>query len=832
MTAGKPTDIFVGVPEALRPAADVAPERFAIVREGPRNLAARPFDYRNPLPLSTLAKLNASGPGGPNTKANVWPIDDAGDDFDYYLNGNAAIGLPGGPECAVVDIFGTLRCFTGVWAFALGQNRTPPPLRVRRLLDGRWPVVQAEALLDGVRYLFEYFATDIPGAPLCDYPVARNGSYFWVGGIQPVGRNVFLCARCLATLQDGSPREALVQLGFAQQPALCAGAYYCAPAYAPAWENPHLEQANGLHLLVAGETALGALHAHGASVADGEGSISHWPSPMPQCPDRPATRCAVVRQTLQPGDALTIDWLVPCLPLPAEEADCLLKPRREMLRESAIALWSQRRGSGMQVEIPERKVQDAFVQALNHLDLCSVSLDHTEFPAPGPSGGHHGFYERDAVDMIYAYDLVGERKRAEAMIENYWLRDVCQESSGMVLWLLGKHFALTGDKAWVHAILPDLVRRMAWLVRTWVNSREANDGLLPAFSIGDNELVTGHLVSYHLYAVAGARAAVTLIEAAGDKKLAEQWRQFSEEFSAAVMARLEKLVGETGGVITPAFEGLLAKPVTMGSFTPPAGAYGPTGGCDWHNLAAAFPTEVLPADHPWITSSLARWREMYIEGIFPYPNCGLYNLLHNYNTINLSETWLRRGDWSETLRDLYGVLLHTTATHASSEVVESAGRRDSNCTPHNWFSAKFVRFVRDLLAYEGLDRRLHLLGGLSPAWMAPGMRVGIWYAPTELGKITFRATMAGGGMDIETYFHRKADAQGMVLHLPPFVRIKRVEADGELLLPEKKAWPLPADTRQVHVEWEEGPLPDISFDKVAEAFINDYRSRAARLEEK
>jgi hypothetical protein len=382
--------------------------------------------------------------------------------------------------------------------------------------------------------------------------------------------------------------------------------------------------------------------------------------------------------------------------------------------------------------------------------------------------------------------------------------------------------------------MPDVRRRMAWLVTTWVNSREANDGLLPATSIPDNELMAGHVVSYHLYALAGARAAATLAEVAGQPRLADQWRDFHREFQTAVLRRLEMLVRETGGVLTPGFEGYEAAAVTVNvswvekpySYTP-AGAYGETGGCDWHNVGAVFPTEMLPPDHPWITGSLARWRHAYVEGIFPYPSKGDYTLTHNYNTLNLSETWLRRGDYAEALRDLYGVLLHTTATHASAECVDTAGRRDFGCTPHNWFSAKLVRFIRDLLVYEGHDQRLHVLRGLAPAWMMPGMEVGLRAAPTEWGRLDFTATMRTQGFVLALEFRPRKGMRPppIVLHLPPFLQGVTVRADGQALPLGGGGWILPDVVCKVAVSWKPSPLPEISFEKVAAAYIADYRQR-------
>jgi len=833
---------FIGIPDSLLPADGVSPDPWVVVIDGLRNLCARPFDYRNPLPLKRLEEINEAGANGANTPAFEWPIHDAADAFDYYVNGNAALGLPGGPECALVDIHGTLRAFTGAWAFGPQPyddypSVTPPPLRVRRLQDDRWPLVFAEADIDGTHYRFDYFACELPGAPLCSYPVKDNASYRWVGDRQPRGRNLFLWARCTAHGPEIPP----MLLAYQQRYALCSGAFYMKPAYAPAWENMRTESIGddrrGRFRLLGHHQGqaytLGIVDRHWADVDRPNGSITHWPEPLPLSPERTAEWDLEIYGDT--GGVRTIDLLIPYFPLPRKEDACLLNAQYDDCREATINLWQQRRKTGMQIRIPELKVQNAFTQALNHLDLCSVTLGKSEFPTPGPSGGHHVFYERDNIDLIYAYDLISERERAERMIDHYGLYDVGQESSGMTLWLLGKHLALHGDAKWARKMLPEATRRMRWMIDTWRSSRDENDGLLPATLIPDNELIEGHFVSYHLYALAGAKAAVALAEAAGKPKLAAEWRAFYDHFRAAVMMRLGQLVEQTGGVITPGFEGYEAKAVTVNvtwveepySYQP-SGAYGETGGCDWHNVGAAFPTEVLPPDHPWITSSLMRWRQAYVEGIFPYPSKSDYTLLHNYNTLNLSETFLRRGESAEAVRDLYGVLLHTTATHASAEGVDTGGRRDFNCTPHNWFSAKLVRFIRDLLVYEA-GSRLHLLAGLSPAWMQHGQTLEITNAPTELGQLSFHVRMNKSGMHMTLDCVPHPSLEGFTLPLPSFLTGVQVTADGMTVEREKDGWPLPTACREIRVNWDDRPLPDVSFRRVVEAYIADYQRRAEAL---
>jgi hypothetical protein len=372
---------------------------------------------------------------------------------------------------------------------------------------------------------------------------------------------------------------------------------------------------------------------------------------------------------------------------------------------------------------------------------------------------------------------------------------------------------------------------MSVLIATWRRESRDNQGLYASHSLPDNELCHGRYLSHHLHALGGARAGAKLARAAGADELADDYQAFHDELHAYVLRALEDLAKRTGGVITPSFEGYDAAHVMIDMTweTPPrkwtskAGSYGPTGGLDWQNLALAWPFAVLPPQHPIVTSSMARWRHHYVEGIIPYPKDGNFGCLHNYNGIPLSGTWLRRGDWAEAVRDLYGLLLHTSASHASAEVLDSGCRWDYGCTPHNWFSGRFLRFARDCLVYEeGGD--LHLLAGLSPAWMHPGMTVGVENLPTSLGTISMQARMHSDGLDLTVDWSRRPGATAAILHLPPFLSGVRVahakrRADG--------SWMLAADRTSFAVQWDATTLPDLSFERVAAAWLADYRQRAS-----
>jgi len=113
--------------------------------------------------------------------------------------------------------------------------------------------------------------------------------------------------------------------------------------------------------------------------------------------------------------------------------------------------------------------------------------------------------------------------------------------------------------------------------------------------------------------------------------------------------------------------------------------------------------------------------------------------------------------------------------------------------------------------------------------MTPGMAIKFKNAPTELGKISIEAQMEDNGMNLSIQYEAYPDSNGMVLHLPPFVNVISVTADGKPIQIQDGAWPLPVQTQRVHISWKGQPWPQISFEDVVKAYIKDYRNRASNI---
>jgi hypothetical protein len=810
-------DRLTGLPSALRPTHSRARfDRFELVTDGPRHLGYRPFDYRNPFPVKDPVREDTPG-------------------FEYLANGNALLGLPGGPDTAWVDASGVLRMYTGGWAVGLGPAGDMPAFGPRTVSGDAFPELRAEAVHGGLRWRFSWFAAPIPGGPRMEHIVHPDGLHRWVGAVAPVGPLPCYVAQASVVYDEIDRRyPAEAHLCYRQAAEICAGSTREArPWFAPTWEHTDFEPlGDGRFLLTTRvnrqKVALGLLLAPECEIDNGTGSCGPWPDPLPGAPPRSASRSLVLRRQVTRGETLVFTWILPGQPVAAGDDACLRLATVAGLREAAAGAWAMS-ARPTRLDVGEAKPRDCFRQAQRDLDLCRVTLGSSTIPTAGPSGGSHDFRIEEAAAIVHAFDLTGDHARAEAMLDHFCLHEASLRNAGPALWAFGRHYALTRDAAWLARSFSDVKRFMTCLVLGWASHRDDHGGLLPGSDGDTAERVRGHLIGHHLQALAGAEEAVRLAKARGDAYLAQSWQAFTDTFRQTVLDSLAKTVKHSDGLVTPAFEGLAAPSADAredGSAAP-TGTYGETGGIDALNLTAVYPAGLLAPDHPWVTSSLSRWGNNYVEGLLPCPEGGDYRRLHPGLTLLLAETWLRRGDYCEALRDLYGVLLHATAAGSIPGVIDSARRTACAPLPDAVASARFIRFMRHMLAYEGHDGRLHLLAGLAPAWMAPGSEILLENAPTGHGTLSMRGRFENAGLRLDLLFQPCDTAGDLMLHLPPFLRDIHVKAGADMAMQDGAGWRIPPGTRNVRVWWRDDPLPALSFESVAQAWRTDYTRRIA-----
>ncbi len=767
------------------------------------------------LALLSLLPCGLAAQGAPTPPPQpdmVNPAMDAGPGpFSYYSRPTDEIGVMDGRGTEVTPE-GYLYTGYGELMFLTGPTLEPVRQRIRTLRDGWLPVIEYDVRRGGVTYRFTMFAATLDGQPEspvvdfvrvvaanADTVAARARLAFAVRYTGPsttgsaTGDNRFsrpYAAKRLGQYdQPGVAFDTAWTYGFADGAFLRGGkAFYLFPP-APA---PELRLAIG---------------------ADGERASSVKPVRLRVQSTTPVG-VAIFDALLAPSAAETLVVKLPYAPVAPD--DPWLAQVRAAGFDDYLArtesFWRGIVGRGMQVQVPERKVADAFRASLVY-DLMARNKHDTSYVQTVNEFQYHAFWLRDASFIVRAYDVTGYPDLAAQDLAffagwqqpdgNFVSQGGQYDGWGQTLWAYGQHWRLTHDRAFAERVFPAVQRAVAWL-----DSARAADPLhlVPSTTPGDNEDITGHVTGHDFWALAGLHGAISLAEGLGRRAEAEAFRRDYAALREALMVQLRRVTAATAGYITP---GLDVK-----------------GGQDWGNMMAVYPERVLDPRDPMVTATLDSTRAKYAEGVMTYGD-GYW--LHDYLTMKNTETEVVRGDQQLALGELYGVLLHTSSTHGGFETsVRPWGSRDfgDNLAPHGWFAAAYRTLLRDMLVREAGDT-LHLLSVLSPAWLAAGDSVVVRGAPTDFGPIGFRLDVVGdtgATLTLDAHFARPPAA--VVVHLPWFVDARRAVADGRVVPVRNGALVLGAVTRSVQLRWaRRSDAPALSYDATVQSYRQEYRRR-------
>lgn len=738
-------------------------------------------------------------------------MDRPGEPFSYFSKPTDVIGVMDARAATLVGPEGYLYTGFGELMFFRGNPPRPIEQRVKTLFHGYLPVVEYAFTENGIRYTFTMFAATLDGNP--ESPVmnfirvkiqnrgaARATAWFGAamryqsesnlaGG---VGDNRFRrpvkASRLGGYEQPGVEFDREWDYGFADDAFLRdAKAMYLFPT-SPAPERrltlkEGYRESRKLRIL-------------------------------------PTTPAGLVLYKL-PLDAsaeATLDFKMPLEPL-APESPLLAQLRDAKFDDHlsrTVAFWEALLGRGIDISVPEEKLNDTFKANLIY-DLIARDKVGDDYIQTVNKFHYHAFWLRDSSYIVRNYDLSGYHDIAQQVLDFYarWQQPdgnfVSQggqfDGWGQTLWAYGQHYRITRDATFAEKIYPSVVRAVEWLRQ----ARRADPlGVMPSTTPGDNEAITGHVTGHNFWALAGLKNAIAIAEGLGKRDAAAAFRREYDDFLTALNRQLDKITAQTGGYIPPGLEG--------------------PGGQDWGNMLSVYPEIVLDPFDPRVTATLKATRAKYQEGIMTY---GDGRWLHLYLTMKNTETEIIRGEQQTALEELYAMLAHTSSTHAGFEFsVLPWGTRDfgQNLSPHGWFAAKFRAVVRDMMVREqGAD--LHLLSCISPAWVKTGASIAVRRAPTNFGAVNFEMrfpTATQAVLKLENQFRDRPEK--LVLHLPWFMNVTSVTANGKSLRVAGGAVQLPVETREVRIAWTKKPgTPAMSYTRAVENYKSEYRRRYAEF---
>ena len=730
--------------------------------------------------------------------------DDPAKEWSYFGKTTTLVGVPFMPDAIQVTFDGALFTRQAELCFFIGDPARPFCDRQKQWLDGWIPVVQARDQQDGIRYELELF-TAVPAdgdvtntiqlvrvhmtntgaaagtASLLAAARGSGGDYRMGGVAMPPTTRFEMTGDAL--LRDG-------KLVYAFPP---GGRREAVPG--EAYENPF------------------AAHEHQVSA-------------------RAEAGCVRYARALQPGEQWDLVFRMPRVPTadPGKLAQ-LRGLDWDAERTRCIAYWTDLVGRHTRLTLPEKRLECAHRAATAHVLLGTRTYGEGRTQTDGLPypmlfiiclWDYQMLYDSMGLGAFYEVNLPHLRAR---QLDDGLLLDTAlthgqriMSSHGPALFSLTHHVVMTRDRAFASNVWP-MVRRAVDCIR---RDHEADPkGLVRPSWPYDAEMINGYYASHNYWCLAALRSAIRAARLIGEDGDAAAWLRLHDSYDAAVRRAVDAST-RPGGWLPTGFYDFVTGPAARAGF----GEYQTDQ--DYDNLMTAWPTEALRPDDPRVLATFRTVRDLrYREGIMTYRN-GQH--LHQYATVKNSVQALVAGADFEFLRDAYHILAHSGSTHESFEnLIEPWTTRtpQAGCPPpHVWGCAKEALLVRSMVVMEyggrgGLDadqRELRLFSAIPAGWAKPGERAAVENAATEFGTVDASLAFRADGADLSVRSDFHTPPARLVLHVPYWAELQRVEAAGASV---SNAWIfLPAATKSARLFWK--PRPG-AHEGTWQGLLSDYR---------
>jgi hypothetical protein len=421
--------------------------------------------------------------------------------------------------------------------------------------------------------------------------------------------------------------------------------------------------------------------------------------------------------------------------------------------DRTVGYWRNLIATAARIEVPCEKATETLLAA----HVCQlIANDHGELQ--GGEGFYDQFYIRDGGYQIMELEEAGlwdaaakaivpylESQRPDGRFET---QSNQFDANGQALWVLWQYFKITGDRAWLEKVYPQMRSSVDWLMtaRRSAPADSAFAGVLPNAPADGEFLWDGkhHIIGYDIWNLRGllctADAARLLGKADEAKELSAEARQYREAIDA---------VWRRTGLahFPPSWE---------------------KEGTHWGNTETLWPTELFPLDDPRVGAMIDHARRIhgggFIEGTIQW--LGHADAIHPYMSAYTTMASLARGEDEQVVEDFYWYLLHSTAAHAFPEGIYYKRRFAwSNTIPHVTGASNYALMLRHMLVHERGDQ-LELLLAVPDWWLGEGQEIRVQRAPTHFGPMSMTVRGTAEGVRIDLQRPQREPPRRIVLHLP------------------------------------------------------------------
>ena len=417
--------------------------------------------------------------------------------------------------------------------------------------------------------------------------------------------------------------------------------------------------------------------------------------------------------------------------------------RANKLRREAEQYWSRLDLPYNRFEIPDPGVQAQLDAAIRNIYQAREIKQGLPAFQVGPTC-YRGLWVVDGSFLLEAVTFLGRVDEARSGIRYLlgfqrpdgaiMIMDRHLKETGIALWTVSRHARLTGDKAWLAAVWPQVEKGFQY-IRT-LRQQASADPKAPIYRLLPEGFSDGGLGGTNpeytnvYWSLVGVKAAADAARWLGRNQQADDWQREYDDFYAAF-----RKAAERDARLDP--HGNRYVPICMRNdpkISPQK--------AQWAFLHAVFPGKLFAADDPLVVGNMAMLRAVEVEGLVRDTGW-VANGVWNYFASFYAHAWLWTGHGQKAGQTLYDFANHASPLLCWREEQMPVGEGDAVCgdMPHNWASAEFIRLVRHLLVLERGDE-LHLFEGLPPAWVRPGKAIRVRQSPTEFGPLSLELRIA------------------------------------------------------------------------------------------
>jgi len=534
----------------------------------------------------------------------------------------------------------------------------------------------------------------------------------------------------------------------------------------------------------------------------------------------------LVQQREVPARGSITFWIKLPYELPEAEEKTLTADDGPTLLTSARQGWEKLWSQGTQIELPsrEKELSDFYQASVASILMLTERDEKGELWTLDGPALYREFWGRGEYFQARSIEFAGYLSIGlETVKHTFSLQKDDGEwdwpvTSGWPAWdniggnsaSVWDYYLLTRDKDWLRDSYPHLAAAANWIELHREESMLTDDappatqpiqrqipwkcttetspplqpgekpywwGLLP-WSYGDSGLPEGHPFPHNTWGLYAIHIAEQAARELGKEDDAAHFAKQYADYKSAYLAAMRRSI---------ALEKENAPYLPAMPTDPGAGVS--------QSLIAVYPTGLLSPDDLWVTNLLARMRRDELQGLPTHMAWMGAGGVWPSESMNVAETYLRRGDIDKTVNLLIATLNHTYTTDAfkeeikvdktlpvacasgvSKEVENGDGTGDM---PEGWGPANLILLLRDMLFYEDQDS-VHFLAGIPSDWISPGETLSISSAPSTLGgKLSMRLEYARSGA-MRLHIESSTPIQDAIVRfpLPPGIRLRSVTFKG------------------------------------------------------